>query len=204
METARLAAHQKKARRLNATLVFWDESGFLMVPIVRRTWAPKGQTPVLHHNAKRMRKVSAIGMLTLSPGRRRLGCYHLLQPDASIDETLIVAVLRQMRRHFQRPLIVLWDRLQAHRSHWVRNYLTAIPDVHVEYFPAYAPELNPVEYLWADTKTHDLAQFCPHDLDELTAAADTAMGNKPHDQHRLAGYLRKSGLPLRLKIKPQP
>ena len=70
--------------------------------------------------------------------------------------------------------------------------------------PAYAPELNPVEYLWADTKTHDLAQFCPHDLDELTAATDTALGNKPHDQHRLAGYLRKSGLPLRLKIKPQP
>ena len=135
---------------------------------------------------------------------RRLGCYHLLQPDASIDETLIVAVLRQMRRHFQRPLIVLWDRLQAHRSHLVRNYLAATPDVHVEYFPPYAPELNPVEYLWADTKTHDLAQFCPHDLDELTAAADTALGNKPHDQHRLAGYLRKSSLPLRLKIKPQP
>jgi len=129
METARLAAHQKKARRLSATLVFWDESGFLMLPIVRRTWAPKGQTPVLHHNAKRLRKVSAIGMLTLSPERRRLGCYHLLQPDASIDETLVVAVLRQMRRHFRRPLIVLWDRLQAHRSHWVRNYLAATPDV---------------------------------------------------------------------------
>ena len=118
-----------------------------MLPIVRRTWASKGQTPVLHHNAKRMRTISAIGMLTLSPGRRRLGCYHVLQPDASIDETLIVAVLRQMRHHVRRPLIVLWDRLQAHRSHWVRNDLAARPDVHVEYFPTYAPELNPVEYL---------------------------------------------------------
>ena len=71
MHTQR-AAHQKKSRRLNATLVFWDESGFLMLPIVRRTWVPRGQTPVLYHNAKRMRIISAIGMRTLSPGRPRL------------------------------------------------------------------------------------------------------------------------------------
>lgn len=176
----------------------------MMLPIIGRTWAPQGQTPVLKHNAKRLRKVSAIGMITVSPGRRRLGCYHLLQPDASIDEMLIVAVLRQMRRHFRRPLIVLWDRLQAHRSAYVRKYLAKTSDVHVEYFPAYAPELDPVEYLWADSKTHDLAQFCPHHLDELTVATDAALSSKSHDQHRLAGYIRKSGLPLRIKIKKPP
>ena len=114
----------------------------------------------------------------------------------------MVAVLQQMRRHFRRPLVVVWDRLSAHRSAWVREFLRAHPDVHVEEFPAYAPELNPVEYLWADSKTHDLAQFCPYDLDELLTATDAALTKKSNDQHRLAGYLRKSGLPLRLNLKP--
>lgn len=106
-----------------------------------------------------MRKVSAISMITVSPRRRRLGCYHLLQPDVSIDETLIVAVLRQMRRHFRRPLIVLWDRLQAHRSAYLREYPAETSDVHVEYFPPYAPELNPVEYLWTDSKNPRLGSI---------------------------------------------
>lgn len=175
-----------------------------MLPIIRRTWAETGHTPVLKHNAKRLRKVSAIGMITISPRRRRLGCYHLLQPDVSIDETLVVAVLRQMRRHFRRPLIVLWDRLQAHRSAYLREYLAKTSDVHVEYFPPYAPELNPVEYLWTDSKTHDLAQSCPYNVEELTNNVHAALTNKSNDQHRLAGYIRKSGLPLRLNIKPPP
>lgn len=132
----------KKTRRLKASLVFWDESGFLMLPIPARTWAPRGQTPLLAHNAKRLQKVLALGMITVSAQRRRLGSYHLLQPN----ESIVVAVLQQMQRHFRRPLVVVWDRLSAHRSAWVREFLRTHPDVHVEEFPAYAPELNPVEY----------------------------------------------------------
>lgn len=184
-------------------IVFWDESGFMMLPIVRGTWAPRGQTPVLKHNAKRRHHVSAIGMVTVSPQRRRLGCYHLLQSDNSIDETVVVAVLKQMRRHFRCPIIILWDRLQAHRSAYVRKYVNSVPSLHVEFFPAYAPELNPVEYLWSDTKLHDLAQFCPHDLDELQSTTAKALTGKRHDQQRLAGYIRHSELPMRLRIPKQ-
>jgi len=171
-----------------------------MLPVIRGTWAPRGQTPRLAHNAKRLRRVSAIGMLSVSPGRRRLGCYHLLQAESSIDETLVVAVLGQLKRHFRRPVIVLWDRLQAHRSAHVRNYVESRADLHLEYFPPYAPELNPVEYLWSNVKVHDLGQFCPHDLDELHARAAKALNAKRHDQQRLAGYIRHAKLPMRLKF----
>ena len=171
-----------------------------MLPLVRRTWALRGQTPTLSHNAKRLRRVSAIGMLSVSPGRRRLGCYHLLQPDGAIDETVVVAVLKQLKRHFRRPVIVLWDRLQAHRSAYVRNYVESRAGLHLEYFPSYAPELNPVEYLWSNVKLHDLAQFCPHNLDELHAAAARVLADKRHDQQRLAGYIRHAQLPMRLNI----
>jgi putative transposase len=181
-------------------IAFWDESGFLMLPIVRSTWALRGQTPVLNHNAKRLPRASAIGMVTVSPGRRRLGCYYLLQPNSSIDEAVVVTVLGQMRRHFRSPIIVLWDRLHAHRSAYVREYLASMPELYVEYFPAYAPELNPVEYLWSDTKSHNLAQFCPHNIDELQTAANQALADKRHDQQRLAGYIHQAGLTMRLRL----
>lgn len=104
-----MAADQKKVARLKATLVFWDESGFSMVPLVQRTWAPCGQTPLLRHRLVHHTRVSAIGLLTISPRRRRLGCYHYLQPQHAIDDTVIVAVLRQLRRHFRGPIVLLWD-----------------------------------------------------------------------------------------------
>jgi hypothetical protein len=52
-----MAARQKKARELNATLAFTDESGFLMLPLLRRTLAPRGHTPVLRHKASHRDKV---------------------------------------------------------------------------------------------------------------------------------------------------
>jgi transposase len=180
-------------------IVFWDETGYLMLPVVGSTWALRGHTPSLEHTVRWQRRVSAIGMISVPPQRRRLGAYYLLQREDAIDETVVVGVLRQMRRYFRRPVIVLWDRLPAHRSAFVQDYLSSTPDLHIELFPAYAPELNPAEYLWGDTKTHDLIHFCPHDIAELFEAADQALASKSHDQQRLATYIRQAKLPLLLR-----
>jgi len=59
-----LAAHQKNARRLNATIVFLDESGFMLRPLVRRSWAPRGQTPIIRCWDRRDR-LSVIGAITV-------------------------------------------------------------------------------------------------------------------------------------------
>ena len=79
-----MASRQEKARHLNAYLVFLDESGFLLIPTVRRTWAPRGQTPVLYHRY-RHDKVSAI---TVSPVRQHCGLYahfHVKRPGTESD-----------------------------------------------------------------------------------------------------------------------
>jgi DDE superfamily endonuclease len=69
-----MAAGKKNATRLGAHIVFVDESGFMMIPAVRRTWAPIGQTPIHRHYYRRDR-ISVIGGLSVSPNRRRLGLY---------------------------------------------------------------------------------------------------------------------------------
>ena len=73
---------KKKAHRLNAHLAFLDESGFLLIPTLRRTWAPRGQTPLLRHRYQHD-KISAISAVTVSPRRQRLGLYLHCHPGTS-------------------------------------------------------------------------------------------------------------------------
>ena len=122
-----LAPHQKKARRLNATLVFIDESGLLLAPLVRRSWAPCGKTPILYQRGRAREKVSIIAALTLSPRRHRPGLYFSLRADENVTTTWLVPFLRALTRHLRGAFLVVWDRLPGHRARVVTDYLHRQP-----------------------------------------------------------------------------
>ena len=110
--------------------MFLDESGFLLIPTVRRTWAPRGQTPLIHHRY-RHDKVSAISAITVSPARQHCGLYahfHL----ANITHVEVAAFLRELLRHLAGPLFVVWDGGAMHRGAAVRQLLARHPRLHVE------------------------------------------------------------------------
>jgi len=146
-----------------------------MAPVVRRTWAPRGQTPLLAQRTRSHQKVSAIAALTLAPRRRRVGLYFSLYPDANITTVEVLRFLRHLRRQLQCPLVVLWDRLGAHHSVAVRRFLARVHHLHLEYLPAYAPELNPVELLWSHLKTNALANYAPADVADLHTTTRRAL-----------------------------
>ena len=69
-------------------------------------------------------------------------------------------------------LLIIWDGLRAHRSRRVRDYVDSTRGrVQLAFLPPYAPELNPVEYLWAWLKRHALANFCPPNMNVLRTTA---------------------------------
>ena len=117
-----LAADQKKARHTKALLIFLDENGFSERPSVRRTWAPRGQTPVLvaPFNWKRL---SAIASLITTPTARRVGL--CLRPEpGTVKRPQILAYLKVLKRHVRgRKVILLWDRLPAHRGGKVQAWI---------------------------------------------------------------------------------
>ena len=113
-------------------MVFLDESGLLMAPLVRRTWAPRGQTPILRQRTRSREKVSVIATLTVSPGRQRVGLYAALVVNANVNAERFVDFLRALTRHVRGPLILIWDRLNVHRSRTVQNYLARHPRMRVE------------------------------------------------------------------------
>lgn len=165
-----VASHQKKARRLNASLVFIDESGLLLAPVVRRTWAPCGQTPILYQRGRARAKVSIIAALTLSPRRRRTGLYFSLRANENVTTAWLVPFLRALTRHLRGSFVLVWDRLPGHRATVVTKYLHR-RHREVALLPPYAPELNPVEILWAYLKCNPLAHFAPLDTRHLARVA---------------------------------
>jgi transposase len=152
-------------------LVFLDESGLLLAPLVRRTWAPRGQTPVFYQRGRHRQKVSIIGALTVSPKQRRVGLYFSLIAELNVDAYWLVAFLTALARHRRGPVILIWDRLNAHRSTVIQRFLQRYPRFHVELLPAYAPELNPVETVWSYLKLNPLANFAPSDVRQLARVA---------------------------------
>lgn len=97
--------------------------------------------------------------------------YFRLYPGA-VKSPQVIDFLQALVRHVASPLLLVWDGLPAHRSRLVRDFLQSLDGwIEWEYLPAYAPELNPVEYIWAYWKQHELPNLCPKDYWQLGEAA---------------------------------
>jgi hypothetical protein len=166
----------------------------MLQPLVRRTWAMRGQTPVLHQWDRRDR-VSALAALALSPQRRRLRLFfRLLDHNATAED--FVWFLNDLRLELGRKLHVVWDNLGAHRK--AENFFTTIDCRWVRFhrLPPYAPELNPVEHVWSTGKWGPLANAPPHDVRQLQTNLDAELARQAREQQLLRAHLRWAGLDL--------
>ena len=143
--------------------MFADESGFLLIPNVVKSWAPRGRTPVLRQRCRRD-KISVISAISVSPKRRRLGLYYQLWFD-NIGQLEVGAFLRHLLRHLRGPVIALLDNSSTHKGEPLRQLLSRHRRLGIEYFPSYAPQLNPDEGVGSLAK-RDLANGQPNDVDE--------------------------------------
>lgn len=170
-----MATSKKNAIRKRAIIAFIDESGLLMAPLVRRSWAPRGETPVLSQRGRHTEKISIIGAVAcLASGRCNKFLFRLHR-DQNITKAHVRRFLAQLRAYFasSRHIIVLWDRLNSHRSANVVDYART-HNMTIEFFPSYAPELNPAEYAWGYMKMNPLANYAPHDTRELAGKSRRA------------------------------
>jgi DDE superfamily endonuclease len=176
--------------------VFWDESGASLLPVTRRTWAPRGVTPVIRHHFKWKRASMAAGLCYGSHGGGAQLAFHH-QAGAYNTETLIQALGELRRALGGQKATLLWDGLPAHRSLAMRAWLARQRSwLVVERLPAYAPELNPVEALWSNLKGVELANLAGDTLEEVTVAVERGVQRIRHTHHLAYSFLRHCGLSL--------
>lgn len=124
----------------------------MLIPTRRRTWNPRGHTPIVRYNYQHDR-ISAIAALTVAPRRARIGLYVRFQQD-NFKAVAVAKFLRTLLQHLRGHLILLWDGGRIHKGPAIDKVREAFPRLHLERFPGYAPELNPVEQVWNDFKRH--------------------------------------------------
>ena len=135
----------------------------MLQPLVRRTWAPRGQTPVMY-SWDRHDRLSVIAALSVSARKRRIGLYFEMQ-ERNVTGEDVETFLRRVQRTLGRKLIVVMDRWAVHRK--AAKSLFGDERFWIEWLPPYAPDLNPVEHVWKHTKYDDLANYVPDDLLDL-------------------------------------
>jgi transposase len=185
-----------EARQRGACLVFVDESGFMLAPTLRRTYAPSGQAPVERASDPHDR-ISVIGAIILSPEYRRIRfAFHLLPDNANFNGESITAFLRLIQEEVRYPLTIVWDSVGIHLSRPVASHISRNDRIVSELFPANAPELNPVDSAWSHVKYGRLPNYTPFDLAELRKTVTAELTRLQHAPHLLHAFIRRAGLRL--------
>lgn len=181
--------------------MFLDESGFQLSPVVRRTYAPRGKTPIVEAWHRKGR-ISAISAVTVSPVRRRTNLYFRLLPDnTNAHGRDTTAFLAQLRGELRGPMTVLWDQSKIHeRSSVVKTYLARHPEIVTEDFPGYAPEANPDEGVWGWTKYHRMPNYAPEDTAELRSHLWHELSSLRERRDLLASFIRHAEIPIPLRL----
>jgi len=189
-----MACRKKKARRQRAWVAFQDESGVSQRPPVRRTWAPKGETPVLIH-AFNWKKMSIAAALAFSWDGQRSRLFFETKPDSYNTESLIT-FLKGLKKELRgQKCILIWDGLPAHKSCEMKAFLqTQRAWLTVEMLPGYSPDLNPVETLWSNVKGQELANLCADDLGEVADALRRGLRRVAARDDLARAFLEHAGL----------
>ncbi len=175
------------------SLGYEDESGISEKPVVRRTWALRGKTPTIISSGS-WKSLTMAGLLLFAPTGNRPRVYFRLQPGA-MDKYDFVDFLENIKKELHgKKLLLIWDGLPAHRAKAVKDYIHSQRSwLKVERYPAYAPELSPVELLWSLMKTKDLAHVPPKGLAHLKRLVRKSFRRIRADKTLLKNCLRKVG-----------
>ena len=180
---------ERRARKQGRTLVFVDEAGFYLLPGKVRTYSPQGRRPMMPawHTQDHL---SVMGAVTL---RGQIYTRVRQEPLTGLDT---VAFLEHLGREIGGPAQVVWDRSPIHRRAAVSEYVEAVgaDGLAMEFLPAYAPDLNPVEWLWQHLKDVQMRNLVCVDLEELHEELHLALGRVRQKSRLIPAFFAGAGL----------
>lgn len=151
-----------------------------------------GKTPIVRYSYRHDR-ISALAALTISAQRKNMGLYTRFQRE-NFKAEHVAEFLRAMLSHIRGPIVLLWDGGKIHKGPRISKVLVKNPRLHIEWFPAYAPELDPVEQVWNDFKRHT-ANSLPLTRQNIRASLHANSRRAQNSQARLRSYILSSKLP---------
>jgi transposase len=182
---------RKQARREHRVLIFEDESGFYLLPGLVRTYAPEGQTPILHEKQTR-------DHLSVMGGMTPEGKVYTLARQESLNGSHTIEFLIHLLRVAGKRLLLIWDGSPIHRRTEVRDFVAGTHGkIRLETLPGYAPDLNPWdEGGWHHLKHIQLRNVVYRDLEELHEQLHLAVGRVRQKPQLIRSFFAQAGLVL--------
>ncbi len=171
-------------------IAFIDEAGFYLLPGRVRTYAPRGQTPVLKPFLT-YDHLSVMSAITTS------GQLYTLVRERPLNSTDSVSFLKHLRREINRRLLAIWDGSPIHRKEVTRFMAEGgAKDIHLELLPAYAPDLNPDEGVWQHLKNVELRNVMCQSLPQLRRELSLAIMRLRGKPQIVRSFFAGAGLAL--------
>ena len=180
-----------------ATVVFLDEAGLFLEPLLRRSQAPRGCPLQLETPWSQRQKVSVIAALAWMPAVGGLGLFSQTLPGGYFDSAKVADFVRWLLGQLEGPVIVVWDGGPMHKGAPLRQLLKEFRGrLTIKRQPAYTPEVNPVEKVWGWLKYGRLANFFPRNVWHLDLRVSAELEAVAQDEHLLESFFRGTILPL--------
>jgi putative transposase len=148
------------------------------------------------------KRVSLAALIAVKPGHRPRLIYrvhrgrgHGKDRRKGFTETDYARFLDAAHQQLNGPIVLIWDNLNTHVSHAMRELIAARSWLTVYRLPPYASELDPVEPVWSNLK-RSLANLTRQNIDQLTALVKTRLRRMQYRAGLLDGFLAKTGLDL--------
>ncbi len=139
-------------------------------------------------------KIWAISATSISHKRKRVGLYIQLYPNKNIRTEQVEQFLGYLLKHIRGPIVLLWDNIRPHRARALQRLFERYRRLHKHFFPSYAPELNPDEFVWTYLK-RDLANSVPRDLIHLEQLLEKPIRKLQRSQRLFWSCIHASELP---------
>ncbi|MGW7201441.1 IS630 family transposase [Streptomyces chryseus] len=188
-------------------ICFEDEAGFTRRPPRGRTWGRRVRTPVVTVSGRRSGRLSVAGLIAMRPGSRTRLCHRLRTHPAgkgkrrSMGERDFIALIDGVHQLVRAPIVLVWDRLNTHVSRRMGGLVAEREWLTVFLLPAYSPDLNPVEWVWAHVK-RSLTNLAVMALDQLETFVRNRLKRLQYRPPTLDGFIAGTGLTLDTPASP--
>lgn len=173
-----------EANSSGAEILFWDESGFRADAVHGKTWAKKGQTPVIDRPGQRQ-SISAASAVSAK------GAFWFATYEGALSGELFVDLLKQLMHRRKKPVRLVVDGLPAHKKAIVKEYVASTNGkLTLHFLPGYAPDLNPDELVWSHAKRTGVARSPLRAGEKLQCRVDEQLQNIASDSALIRSFFR--------------
>ena len=175
-------AIKKRAAKEDAVIYFADETGMRSDHQAGKSYAPKGQTPVIKRTGQRF----SLNMISAISNRGHLQFMIL---DGRFNGEVFKTFLQQMIKYSRKKIYLVIDGHPAHKTKMLNDWLEENETrIEVFFLPPYSPELNPQEYVNQDVKTNIIGKKRPINKAQMRSNVEDFMNRRKRDKKQVQKY----------------